>query len=103
MSLTVKAVGGANTQDAGSPLLHHDQTATATVTLDGPAPAGDALITVSRSGEAVISLPASITIPAGTNSGTFTVSVTSVSRVTEVLVNAAYKNVTKSVQIRVQP
>ena len=99
----MKAVGGASTADAGSPLLHHDDTATATVTLDGPAPAEGATITITRSGEAVIAMPASIAIPAGTNSGTFTISVSSVSHVTEVLANATYKNVTKSVQIRVQP
>jgi hypothetical protein len=101
LSLSVKADAGGNTADGGLPTLRHDQTATATVTLDGPAPAGGAVVTISRSGEPVVNLPASITIAAGSSSGTFPITVSSVSHVTEVLVNAAFKNVTKTVMVRV--
>jgi hypothetical protein len=47
------------------------QTSMGTVTLTGPAPSGGSTVTLSSSSTAV-SVPASITVPAGATSGTFT-------------------------------
>jgi hypothetical protein len=50
-----------------------------TVTLSGPAPSGGSVVTLSSSNTAVATVPANVTVAAGTSSRTFTVTTTTVS------------------------
>lgn len=74
---------------------------TGTVRLNGPAPAGGALITL-RSGSSTASVPASVTIPAGSTSATFTVTTRPVSRNTNVSITATYRSASISRTLTVQ-
>ena len=91
----------------GGVVLHRDETATATVTLSGNAPAGGAMIvlTVTGAESRVLVVPATVTIPAGSTSATFPVTLASsgVSASTEVTLNAAYQDMSKSFVIRLEP
>ena len=91
----------------GGVVLHRDETATGTVTLNGSAPAGGAVValTVIGAESRVVILPATVTIPAGSSSATFQVMLASsgVSAPTEVTLNAVYRDVTRSFVIRLEP
>lgn len=76
-------------------------TSTGTVTLSGPAPAGGAVITLSSSNTNVATVPASITVPAGATSATFTVSTRRVSASTSVVISAQYNNTSISTPLTV--
>lgn len=64
----------------------------ATLTLNQAAPAGGALIALSSSAPAVASVPSSLLIPAGSNTGSFTISTTPVSASVNVKITAATAN-----------
>lgn len=67
---------------------------TGTVTLASPAPAGGVAVTLSSSWQPeVITIPDSVTIPAGATSATFPVSTNPVSSTTTVSVGAHYLNI----------
>jgi N-acetylneuraminic acid mutarotase len=68
-----------------------DQTSQATLTLSGPAPAGGAVVMLSSSNGAA-SVPATLTVPEGTISASFTVSTTPVSKATSATIAASYNN-----------
>jgi hypothetical protein len=91
----------------GGVVLHRDETATGTVTLNGSAPAGGAVValTVTGAESRVVIVPAAVTIPAGSTSATFQVMLASsgVSAPTEVTLNAVYRDVTRSFVIRLEP
>ena len=70
-------------------------TARGTVTLNGPAPAGGAVVTL-RSNSTAASVPTSVTISAGATSATFTVSTRQVNSTTRVTISASYSGVTMS-------
>ena len=74
---------------------------TGTVTLNGPAPAGGAQITLSSSNTAAASVPSSVAIPAGATSATFTVSSSAVAASTAVTISASYGGVTKAASLTV--
>ena len=61
LTLTPSTIGG-------------DQTSTGTVTLNSPAPAGGWVVTLKAGVASYASMPSSITIPAGSSTGTFTIS-----------------------------
>ena len=61
-------------------------TSTATVVLSGPAPAGGAVVQLS--GMSPVTVPASVTVPAGATSATFTVGTTSTSSTTPATIYA---------------
>jgi len=101
-SLTVVGSSG-----GGGVVLHRDETATGTVRLNGSAPGGGAVValTVDGAESRTLIVPAAVTIPAGSSSATFPVTVTSsgVSSPTEVTLNAVYRNVRQSFVIRLEP
>src|SRR6266446_5301713 len=69
---------------------------TGTVTLNGPAPAGGAQVTLSSSDPSVASAPASVTVPAGATSATFTVNTSIVVVSTTVTVSGSFNSTTQS-------
>jgi len=92
---------------AGGVVLRRDETATGTVTLNGSAPRGGAVValTVTGAESRALVVPATVTIPAGSISATFPVTLASsgVSTPTEVTLNAVYRDVSKSFVIRLEP
>ena len=79
------------------------QSSTGTVTLSGPAPAGDAQVLLSSSNTAVASVPSSVTVPAGATSATFTVTTSTVAASTSVTISASYGGVSKTAALTVTP
>lgn len=71
-----------------------------TVTLASPAPTGGASVTLSEA-SAAVTVPTTITIPAGQTTGTFLISTTKVSMDQVVEITATYKT-SKSAQLRVK-
>ena len=74
--------------------------ATGTLTLNGPAPAGGAVVTVSDN-SAACSVPGSVTIPAGATSATFTVSTGLVLLTTTCTITGTYKGTSRSDTLQV--
>jgi len=75
-------------------------TATGTVTLSGPAPAGGVVVQL-RSSSSRASVPSSITIPAGATSARFTIQTRSAFSITTVTITATYNGVSRSAQLTV--
>jgi len=73
------------------------------VTLSAGAPQGGAVVALSNDMPGVAGVPASVTVPAGTTSATFTVMTTSVSATTAVTISAAYSGVTRTAILSVTP
>ena len=73
---------------------------TGTVTLSGPAPAGGAQIALSSSNGAA-SVPASVTVPAGATSATFTVNTAIVLISTSSNISASYNSTTRTATLGV--
>jgi len=65
-------------------------TATGTVALSGPAPAGGALVTLSSSNPAAAQVPASVTVAANATTATFTVTTSSVAANTALTISGTY-------------
>jgi hypothetical protein len=63
---------------------------TGTVTLNGAAPAGGAVVTLSSSNTAAAQVPASVTIAANSTSTTFTITTSGVASSTSVTISAVY-------------
>jgi len=74
-----------------------------TVTLNGAAPSGGAVVTLSSSNTAVATVPASVTVPAGTASATFTVTTSTVTAATSAIISASYGGATATATLTVQP
>jgi hypothetical protein len=72
------------------------------VTLSGPAPAGGAVVSLSNTNPAA-TVPASVTVPAGATTASFTVRGTVVSSPQNGGVTATYKEVAKSAVLTVRP
>ena len=72
---------------------------TGTVTLDGPAPDGGAVVALTSSGQDARP-PSSVSVGSGNRTTTVTIPTASVSRTTEVIITATYRGDSKSVQIR---
>jgi uncharacterized repeat protein (TIGR03803 family) len=75
---------------------------TITATLNGPAPSGGAVVSLSSSNSGVASVPLTFTIPAGVTSATFTVQTTPVTASTAVTISGTYNKACK-VGIKVNP
>ncbi|HZH99479.1 MAG TPA: hypothetical protein VEX38_10950, partial [Fimbriimonadaceae bacterium] len=71
------------------------QTSTGTVNLSGPAPAGGAVVTLS-SGSSAITVPTSVTVPAGASSATFTITTVRVGATFTRYIYASKDDVTRS-------
>jgi hypothetical protein len=76
------------------------QSSTGTVTLSGPAPGAGAQVALS-SNNAAASVPSSVTVPAGSNTATFTISTSPVSALTQATIFASYDGVTPSASLTV--
>ncbi|MCS7209999.1 MAG: S8 family serine peptidase [Fimbriimonadales bacterium] len=78
------------------------RSATGTVTLSGPAPAGGVVVQLVSSNPSRASVPSSVTVPAGATSATFTIRTTSVfGNVTGVTITATYNGVSRSAVLTV--
>ncbi len=73
----------------------------ATVMLSSPAPAAGVTVSL-RSTSTLAKLPASVVVPAGTKSKTFTISTRTTTRGSDVGISASYAGVTKSTTLRVR-
>lgn len=77
-------------------------TSTGTVTLDGEAPSGGALVGVTSSGPAA-TVPATVTVPAGTTSVTFAVGTLAVAAPTTLTITATTGGTTRTATLTVSP
>jgi hypothetical protein len=73
------------------------------VGLNGKAPEGGATVTLSSSNPAVATVPASVTVPAGAWTTSFTVLTNAVTTATTVTISGAYGGVTWSAMLTVDP
>ena len=74
------------------------------VNLNGPAPAGGAVVTISNGDPATATVPSSITVPAGAWSGTFSITAGTVSTSKTISLGAtAWGNITRSANLTVEP
>jgi len=75
-------------------------TSQGTVTLNGPAPSGGAVVTLSDNSSKT-TLPSSVTVESGTTSATFTITTAPVYSSTTSTISAVYKGVTKKATLTV--
>lgn len=75
--------------------------ATGTVTLSAPAPAGGVTVQLRSSHPSRASVPSSVTIPAGARSANFTIRTTSAASIVTVTITATYNGVSRSAQLTV--
>jgi hypothetical protein len=78
-------------------------TSRGTVTLNGRAPAGGAVVSLVSDNRTVVTIPASVTIPAGATGASFNIATKSVTAQTAVFISANYAGVTKSATLTVTP
>lgn len=77
---------------------------TGTVTLNGPAPSTPAtVVTLSSNNTAVATVPASVTVPVGATTATFTVTTFNPAAATDVTISAARSGTTQSATLTVVP
>src|SRR5947209_7005172 len=74
---------------------------TGRVTLSAPAPSGGVVVSLSSSNPSVASVPASVFIPAGATSATFTVNTSVVIISTTVTITGSYNGTTRSADLDV--
>lgn len=72
------------------------------VSLNGAAPAGGAIVSLSRD-NAVATMPASVTVPAGQTSAFFTISAARVTTATPVLITASFGGASRTATLTVNP
>lgn len=75
---------------------------TGTVALGGPAPTSGATVSLSSS-DSSVSVPATVTIPEGTTSATFTVATSPVAGKTTAVITAVFGGVTETTSMAVEP
>lgn len=77
----------------------------AVITLNAPAPAGGALVTLESGNPSIVTVPATVTVPAGLIFATFSGSVATIAPTvtTSVAIRASYQGVTQSGYVRVTP
>ena len=78
-------------------------TAQGTITLTGAAPSAGALVTLSSANTSVVSVPASVTVVAGSSSATFSVNTSTVTANTAVTITASYNGVSRTTTLTVTP
>ena len=76
--------------------------ATGTVTMNGAAPTGGTVVALSSSDPSV-NVPATVTIPEGTTSTTFTMATSPVASATTAVITAAFGGVTQTASMAVEP
>jgi len=75
---------------------------TGTVAMNGPAPTGGAVVSLSSS-DSSVSVPATVTIAEGTTSATFAVTTNPVATATASTISAVFSGVTQTASITVEP
>jgi trimeric autotransporter adhesin len=100
--LTVVPVGVATLSVNPTMVQGGSATSTGIVSLTGPAPPSGAVITLTSNNSGAASPPATITIPAGSTSGTFTVTTASVPAIVQAGISAIY-NGTQTTSLFVTP
>jgi Putative Ig domain len=78
-------------------------TSAATVTLTGLAPSGGAIVALSSSDPTIVTVPASVTVPAGVNSWPAFVSTAPVTTTATSVVSATYNGTTRTATMTVTP
>jgi hypothetical protein len=78
-------------------------TSQGTVTLTAAAPSGGASVALSSGNAGVVSVPASVLVPAGATSASFTATTGSVTSSTSVTITASYGGVTRTATLTVNP
>lgn len=78
-------------------------TSEGTASLTSAAPSGGALVTLSSSNTSAATVPASVTVPAGAFSATFTVSTASVTASTSITISGAFGGTARSATLTVAP
>lgn len=79
------------------------RTVTGKVTMTGEAPPGGADVTLSSSNAALAAVPASVNVPQGTLSATFTVTTTAVTKDEPVTISATFAGATKTTTLTIKP
>jgi hypothetical protein len=102
IDVSVSFTTNLNTVTVNPAALVGGSTSTGTVTLNAPAPALGAVVTLSDN-LAATTLPASVTIPAGATSKTFSIASTAVTALQSGLVTASYLGVNKTAALSVSP
>ena len=101
-TLTVKPASLVLVRLSPSSVVGGKSTTNNTVTLNGPAPAGGAVVNLLSSDPTVASVPASVTVAAGaTTSPVFTIATTAVATQTSETISASYNSVTKTANLTV--
>src|SRR5207245_301008 len=101
-TLTVNPAAGLSSLALSPTTVTGGSSSTGTVTLDGPAPAGGAQVTLSSNSSAA-SVPASVTVPAGATSVTCTVTTAAVTAPPSATISASYSGVTRTATLTVNP
>lgn len=92
------------TSVSASPLsLQGGATSSGTVTLSGVAPATGAIVILSSSNTSAVTVPPTMTVPAGVNSYVFFISTAPVTAAATSIVSATYNGATRTVTITVTP
>ncbi len=78
-------------------------TATGTVLLDGPAPSGGAIVSLTKTGSSAVAIPSSVTVAASQQSKSFNVTTTAVSSAATANITAAYGGISRPTTITVLP
>jgi hypothetical protein len=76
---------------------------TGTVTLTSGAPAGGAVVSLTSSNTAAVTVPASVIVAAGATTATFAATTSSVTASTAVTITAGYSGVTRTATLTVNP
>src|SRR5262249_26027230 len=84
------------------PNVRGGESSQGTVTLSGPAPSGGAVVNLSSGNTNVATVPQSVTVAAGSTSGTFTVSTQRPPSNTKVNIFALYSGVTRAATLTVR-
>lgn len=98
--ITVKAAVP-NSFDLDPAAVIGGNTSQATVTLTGPAPQGGGLLTLSSS-DPQVTVPASVTVPEGSSSATFTVGTSPVNAFSQATLSATYNGVSRTAKISIK-
>lgn len=84
-------------------LFYPPNAITGTITLNSPAPAGGAMITLSSTNPSTVSVPATVLIPMNQVSTTFPITTAGYSSEGQSKIIAAYQGITREISVRVAP
>ncbi len=102
VNVTVRRIGLSSLTLNPNPVTG-GQSTTGTVTLERAAGPGNIVVSLTSSNPSVASVPASVTIPAGTKSKTFTVTTNGVQNTTTATITTTANGTTKSVTLTINP